>query len=122
MATPAMERLMRDLEKLHQDPPAVQINLHGKEVSSFKLTLQFPEDYPTKPPTVRFISRMFHPNISADGRIFLDILQNQWLAAYTVESILISIQSLLCDPNPNSPANEEAAKMFTENKRMFTEN
>ncbi|KAK8993901.1 hypothetical protein V6N11_008115 [Hibiscus sabdariffa] len=112
MATPAMERLMRDLEKLHQDPPA----------GSFKLTLQFPEDYPTKPPTVRFISRMFHPNISADGRIFLDILQNQWLAAYTVESILISIQSLLCDPNPNSPANEEAAKMFTENKRMFTEN
>ncbi|KAI5420268.1 Ubiquitin-conjugating enzyme E2 2, partial [Lathyrus oleraceus] len=77
---------------------------------TFKLTLQFTEDYPNKPPTVRFVSRMFHPNIYADGSICLDILQNQWSPIYDVAAILTSIQSLLCDPNPNSPANSEAAR------------
>ncbi|ESR52875.1 UBC core domain-containing protein [Citrus sinensis] len=86
---------------------------------TFKLTLQFTEDYPNKPPTVRFVSRMFHPNIYADGSICLDILQNQWSPIYDVAAILTSIQSLLCDPNPNSPANSEAARMFSENKREY---
>ncbi|CAA3027678.1 ubiquitin-conjugating enzyme E2 2-like [Olea europaea subsp. europaea] len=86
---------------------------------TFKLTLQFTEDYPNKPPIVRFVSRMFHPNIYADGSICLDILQNQWSPIYDVAAILTSIQSLLCDPNPNSPANSEAARMFSENKREY---
>ncbi|KAG5522393.1 hypothetical protein RHGRI_034541 [Rhododendron griersonianum] len=86
---------------------------------TFKLTLQFSEDYPNKPPTVRFVSRMFHPNIYADGSICLDILQNQWSPIYDVAAILTSIQSLLCDPNPNSPANSEAARMYSENKREY---
>nr|CAB3455778.1 unnamed protein product [Digitaria exilis] len=86
---------------------------------TFKLTLQFTEDYPNKPPTVRFVSRMFHPNIYADGSICLDILQNQWSPIYDVAAILTSIQSLLCDPNPNSPANSEAARLFSENKREY---
>ncbi|KAF8378411.1 hypothetical protein HHK36_029750 [Tetracentron sinense] len=59
---------------------------------TFKLTLQFSEDYPNKPPTVRFVSRMFHPNIYADGSICLDILQNQWSPIYDVAAILTSIQ------------------------------
>ncbi|KAH0899436.1 LOW QUALITY PROTEIN: hypothetical protein HID58_049004, partial [Brassica napus] len=86
---------------------------------TFKLSLQFSEDYPNKPPTVRFVSRMFHPNIYADGSICLDILQNQWSPIYDVAAILTSIQSLLCDPNPNSPANSEAARMFSESKREY---
>ncbi|XP_012839397.1 PREDICTED: ubiquitin-conjugating enzyme E2 2-like isoform X2 [Erythranthe guttata] len=86
---------------------------------TFKLTLQFNEDYPNKPPTVRFVSRMFHPNIYADGSICLDILQNQWSPIYDVAAILTSVQSLLCDPNPNSPANSEAARMYNENKREY---
>ncbi|MBA0621142.1 hypothetical protein Godav_006791 [Gossypium davidsonii] len=93
--------------------------LMQKAEGTFKLTLQFTEDYPNKPPTVRFVSRMFHPNIYADGSICLDILQNQWSPIYDVAAILTSIQSLLCDPNPNSPANSEAARMFSENKREY---
>ncbi|XP_062147811.1 ubiquitin-conjugating enzyme E2 2-like [Alnus glutinosa] len=94
-------------------------NFHLSYSGTFKLTLQFTEDYPNKPPTVRFVSRMFHPNIYADGSICLDILQNQWSPIYDVAAILTSIQSLLCDPNPNSPANSEAARMFSENKREY---
>nr|ACU14302.1 unknown [Glycine max] len=137
MSTPAMKRLMRDFKRLQQDPPAgisgaPQDNnimlwnafIFGPDDTpwdggTFKLTLQFTEDYPNKPPTVRFVSRMFHPNIYADGSICLDILQNQWSPIYDVAAILTSIQSLLCDPNPNSPANSEAARMFSENKREY---
>ncbi|KAI3764338.1 hypothetical protein L2E82_14345 [Cichorium intybus] len=64
---------------------------------TFKLALQYLEDYPNKAPNVRFVSRMFHPNIYADGSICLDILQNQWSPIYDVAAILTSIQLSFCD-------------------------
>lgn len=69
--------------------------------------------------TCRFVSKMFHPNIYADGGICLDILQNQWSPIYDISAILTSIQSLLTDPNPNSPANSEAARLYAENRREY---
>uniref|UniRef100_A0A3B1JH47 Ubiquitin conjugating enzyme E2 A n=1 Tax=Astyanax mexicanus TaxID=7994 RepID=A0A3B1JH47_ASTMX len=89
------------------------------EDGTFKLTVEFTEEYPNKPPTVRFISKMFHPNVYADGSICLDILQNRWSPTYDVSSILTSIQSLLDEPNPNSPANSQAAQLYQENKREY---
>ncbi|XP_020317382.1 ubiquitin-conjugating enzyme E2 A-like isoform X1 [Oncorhynchus kisutch] len=89
------------------------------EDGTFKLTVEFTEEYPNKPPTVRFVSKMFHPNVYADGSICLDILQNRWSPTYDVSSILTSIQSLLDEPNPNSPANSQAAQLYQENKREY---
>ena len=89
------------------------------EGGTFKLTLQFTEEYPNKAPTVKFVTKMFHPNIYADGSICLDILQNQWSPIYDVAAVLTSIQSLLCDPNPNSPANSEAAMLFRDSVREY---
>ncbi|NWT02126.1 UBE2B enzyme, partial [Mionectes macconnelli] len=86
---------------------------------TFKLVIEFSEEYPNKPPTVRFLSKMFHPNVYADGSICLDILQNRWSPTYDVSSILTSIQSLLDEPNPNSPANSQAAQLYQENKREY---
>jgi len=83
------------------------------------LTIDFTEDYPNKAPTVKFLTKIFHPNIYADGSICLDILQNQWSPIYDISAILTSIQSLLCDPNPNSPANSEAARLYQENRREY---
>lgn len=80
---------------------------------------EFTEEYPNKPPTVRFISKMFHPNVYADGGICLDILQNRWSPTYDVSAILTSIQSLLDEPNPNSPANSVAAQLYQENRREY---
>jgi ubiquitin-protein ligase len=60
---------------------------------------------------------MFHPNVYADGGICLDILQNRWSPTYDVSAILTSIQSLLDEPNPNSPANSVAAQLYQENRR-----
>ncbi|XP_050761162.1 ubiquitin-conjugating enzyme E2 B isoform X1 [Gymnogyps californianus] len=89
------------------------------EDGTFKLVIEFSEEYPNKPPTVRFLSKMFHPNVYADGSICLDILQNRWSPTYDVSSILTSIQSLLDEPNPNSPANSQAAQLYQENKREY---
>ena len=83
------------------------------------MTLEFTEEYPNKAPTVKFVTKMFHPNIYADGSICLDILQNQWSPIYDISAILTSIQSLLCDPNPSSPANSEAARLYQENRREY---
>lgn len=92
----------------------------------FKLILEFSEEYPNKPPSVKFITPMYHPNskfyyffkkllVYNDGKICLDILTNNWSPIYDVQTVLTSIQSLLTDPNPDSPANAEAAKLFVEN-------
>ena len=69
------------------------------------------------------MTKMFHPNIYNDGRICLDsitfyniVLQNQWSPIYDVWAVLTSIRSLLADPNPNSPANSEAAQIYNTNK------
>ncbi|CAG0915401.1 unnamed protein product [Notodromas monacha] len=89
------------------------------EDGTFKLTMEFTEEYPNKPPNVRFVSKMFHPNVYADGGICLDILQNRWSPTYDVSAILTSIQSLLDEPNPNSPANSLAAQLYQENRREY---
>ncbi|KAG0180907.1 Ubiquitin-conjugating enzyme E2 2, partial [Apophysomyces sp. BC1034] len=89
------------------------------EDGTFKLVLQFDETYPNKPPQVKFVSKMFHPNVYANGELCLDILQNRWSPTYDVAAILTSIQSLLHDPNPNSPANAEAANLYRENRKEY---
>lgn len=64
------------------------------EGGTFKLLLEFTEDYPNKPPAVRFLSKIFHPNVYNDGKICLDILQNQWSPIYDIAAILTSSKFL----------------------------
>ena len=89
------------------------------EGGTFKLTMSFSKQYPNKPPKVKFTSRMFHPNVYKTGDICLDILQSNWSPIYDVSAILTSIQSLLTDPNPNSPANGEAARLYSDDRREY---
>lgn len=62
------------------------------EDGTFRLVMQFEEQYPNKPPQVKFISEMFHPNVYATGELCLDILQNRWSPTYDVAAVLTSIQ------------------------------
>lgn len=89
------------------------------EDGTFRLILQFDEQYPNKPPVVKFILEMFHPNVYASGELCLDILQNRWSPTYDVSSILTSIQSLLNDPNISSPANVEAANLYKDHRSQY---
>eukprot|EP00694_Reclinomonas_americana_P004973 EC793431.1.p1 GENE.EC793431.1~~EC793431.1.p1 ORF type:complete len:157 (+),score=35.30 EC793431.1:78-548(+) len=124
-------RLMNDVRQMRTEPPdgcsgaplsddnlyVWQCTIFGPsdtpwEGGIFTLKMTFPEQYPEKPPRLRFNTPMFHPNIYADGTLCLDILQDKWSPIYNVNSILTSVQSLLTDPNPHSPANPEAAHMY----------
>ena len=70
---------------------------------TFKLSFQFPSSYPYAPPTVLFKTPIFHPNVDFSGRICLDILKDKWSAVYNVQSVLLSLQSLLGEPNKCAP-------------------
>ncbi|ROT80503.1 ubiquitin-conjugating enzyme E2 C [Penaeus vannamei] len=79
---------------------------------SYKLSLEFPCSYPYSAPTVKFVTPCFHPNVDRHGNICLDILKEKWSASYDVRSILLSIQSLLGEPNNDSPLNGHAAELW----------
>lgn len=82
------------------------------EGCTFKLLLKFPADYPFSAPTITFTTPCWHPNVDQAGNICLDILKDKWSAAYSVSTVLMSLQTLLGDANPASPLNSEAAAMW----------
>lgn len=90
------------------------------EEGIFEMILSFDDDYPVKPPSVKFITPMYHPNIYRDGKICVDILQShEWTPAQNVRTILVSIMSLLMDPNSSSPANRDAAELYDKDKKAY---
>jgi len=99
----------------------------------FKARLVFPPDFPNMPPTMTFISDMWHPNVYEDGRVCISILHppgedamnsqesadERWRPILGVEQILISVISMLSDPNDESPANLDAAVMWRNDRAAF---
>ncbi|KAG2207735.1 hypothetical protein INT47_011855 [Mucor saturninus] len=98
----------------------------------FKATMTFPDDYPFNPPTFRFNNEFYHPNVYPDGRLCISILhppgedpisgekaEERWNPTQSVESVLVSIISLLADPNCSSPANVDAGVAYRKNREAF---
>ncbi|KAJ2438074.1 Ubiquitin-conjugating enzyme E2 14 [Coemansia sp. RSA 2424] len=98
----------------------------------FQAVMAFPTNYPYAPPTLTFKTKIWHPNIFLDGRVCISILHDagddphqyedageRWSPAQSVESILLSVVSILSSPNPDSPANVEAAKEMRTNYAAF---
>lgn len=85
----------------------------------FRLKLDFTGDYPNEPPRIKFLSTMYHPNVYGDGRICMDILKSHWSPSTDVLSLLLSIQSMLNDPNLDSPANPGAAELLRANRGAY---
>lgn len=92
------------------------------EGGKFDMNIEIPNSYPFYPPKIRFVTKIWHPNISSvTGAICLDILGDQWAAALTLRTVLLSLQSLLAAAEPNDPQDGVVAKQFLTNLPMFNE-
>ncbi|KAJ8940054.1 hypothetical protein NQ314_010886 [Rhamnusium bicolor] len=130
MASGSTRRILVETKNLSKDPPpgisatpddnncryfhVVMAGPSGSpyEGGLFKLELFLPENYPLSPPNVRFLTKIYHPNIDKLGRICLDILKDQWSPALQVRTVLLSIQALLSSPNPDDPLANDVANMW----------
>lgn len=131
-------RILKELRDFEQDPPSGcsagpenEQNIYkwtgtilGPEGTPyaggiFNLAIQFPVDYPFKPPIVTFTTKVYHPNINAQGGICLDILKDQWSPALSISKVLLSISSLLADANPKDPLVPDIARLYENNRREF---
>eukprot|EP01041_Mallomonas_annulata_P007687 gene7687-15735_t len=87
----------------------------------FKVTMEFPDEYPSKPPKCKFVPPLYHPNIYPSGTVCLSILNEDegWSPAITIKQMLLGIQDLLDNPNPKSPAQREAYEMYVNNRAEY---
>ena len=131
------KRIQKELENFNNDPPTnCSAGPEGDDIFSwtatlmgptgtpyyggiFYLNIKFPSNYPFKPPKVSFVTKIYHPNINGSGGICLDILKENWSPALTISKVLISICSLLDDPNPDDPLVLDIAKQYINNCEAY---
>ena len=137
----AIKRIQKELIDLGKDPPSNcsagpsdekdlfhwTATIMGPDDSPYKdglffLNIHFPTDYPFKPAKVTFTTRVYHPNVNSNGAICLDILKDQWSPALTIQKVLLSISSLLTDPNPDDPFVPEIARLYKTDRTKYDAN
>merc|ERR1712187_115267 len=127
-------RIIKETQRLLSDPvQAISATPHAEnqryftvfingphdspyEHGVFELELFLPVEYPMEPPRVRFLTKIYHPNVDKLGRIYLDILKDKWSPALQIRTVLLSIQALLSAPNPDDPLDTTVADVRKHNE------
>jgi ubiquitin-conjugating enzyme E2 D/E len=137
-SNPALRRIQKEYKDLQKDCPANtaiapiseddmfkwQATIMGPDETPYSgglffLRIKLPEEYPFKPPIVQFATKIYHPNINANGGVWIDILQHNWTPALTIDKVVLSVCSLLSDPNPDYVFDSEIGTLYKENKAKF---
>jgi ubiquitin-conjugating enzyme E2 H len=128
------KRIMNDLKMLSKEKVEFDVidthNITCKvsgpkdtpyETGIWKISVNFPKNYPFGSPSIGFVDRIYHPNVDyLSGTICLNVLNEEWKPIYTLSHIIETfIPQLLTYPNPDDPLNPDAAKLFKLNNKQF---
>lgn len=115
-----------DIELVDDKITEWELSLPGPDDSpyfggTFLISLVFPEDYPFGAPKLRFLTKIYHPNIDIKGGVCMGVLKDEWRPVITVQKLLVMVSDLLVHPNPDDPLNVEAAKLFVSDPKGYAE-
>lgn len=141
-----IRQVMRELQEMETTPPeGIKVLINESDVTDiqalidgpagtpyaagiFRVKLTLNKDFPQTPPKAYFLTKIFHPNVAANGEICVNTLKKDWKPDLGIKHILLTIKCLLIVPNPESALNEEAGKMlleryddYSQRARMMTE-